>query len=459
MYRSLFNNFFVFLLLYVVFAGAQVNFLPVSGDYTYFKNDSTTAYVEFYISFYQGNLQYRQEHDTLYAKYRTGLLITQNGDTVQNSSHLYKNLVQDTSKLNLFNQFNDVFHSVLKPGTYTVRLRLEDMLAQRSGEYELTAFIPVIGHSLTLSGIQLAGSIQKSSDKKGLFYKNGIQVIPNAHNKFDVLHPMLYYYVELYNLDKYATYDVNYYVTNDKGDTVKQGKPRTRKIINTDQVEIGGFNALGLPAGVYTLSIAVNAGNGTDNTRVKKRFAVAKFHRKKEGTAAVLPDMDEAFTGMSRDELKQEFEAARYFASRDDKKLFDELEDSNAMRMFLTRFWRRMDKNNGRPYGSSRASFLKRRDKADARFSRSGQQGWKTDRGRVLIVYGEPDEIERHPSSSGTKPYEIWRYNQIQGGVYFVFVDNNGFGRYYLIHSTHRKELQNPYWENEVGIRDNGFYR
>lgn len=460
MYRSLFSKCVLTLFLLSPLLSAQTSFLPISADYAYFKNDSATAYVEFYISFYQGNLQYRQHQDSLYAQYRTRLLVLHKQDTVFQSAHLYKNLASDTSRLNLFNQFNDVFHALLPPGTYTARLQLEDLLAHRTGEYELTVFVPAFGRELAISGIQLAGSIQKSPQAQGLFYKNGMTVIPNAHNRFDVLHPMLYYYVELYNLDRFSSYHVSYYVTNLKGDTIKQGPPRQRAVKSGDQVEVGGFNAMGLPAGVYNLNIAVSGDAPRANTRISKRFAVVKLRRKPAASkGSSLPEMDEAFVGMSRDDLEKEFDQARYYASREEQKVFDELDNADAMRTFLTRFWQRQDKSRHQDAGNSRALFLRRLEEANARFSRSGQQGWKTDRGRVLILYGEPDEIERHPSTSGVKPYEIWKYNQIQGGVIFVFVDKNGFGRYYLIHSTHRKELQNPYWEKEVGIDGGGFYR
>jgi hypothetical protein len=76
-----------------------------------------------------------------------------------------------------------------------------------------------------------------------------------------------------------------------------------------------------------------------------------------------------------------------------------------------------------------------------------GKEGWQTDRGRVYILYAEPDEIERFPNSGDSKPYEIWHYNQIESGVIFVFIDRNGFGDYQLVHSTKRGELQDESWQ------------
>ena len=87
---------------------------------------------------------------------------------------------------------------------------------------------------------------------------------------------------------------------------------------------------------------------------------------------------------------------------------------------------------------------------ANQKFGNAMGEGWKTDRGRVLIIYGLPDEIERFPNTIDTKPYVIWRYHNLEGGAEFIFFDRNGFGRYELIHSTYRKELNNPSWFNII---------
>jgi hypothetical protein len=76
-----------------------------------------------------------------------------------------------------------------------------------------------------------------------------------------------------------------------------------------------------------------------------------------------------------------------------------------------------------------------------------GRNGWHTDRGRIYILYGEPDEVERFPNSDNVKPYEIWHYHQIESGVMFIFVDRTGSEDYTLVHSTKRGEVQDSNWE------------
>lgn len=84
---------------------------------------------------------------------------------------------------------------------------------------------------------------------------------------------------------------------------------------------------------------------------------------------------------------------------------------------------------------------------ANSNFSMGKKQGWRTDRGRVLLVYGHPDEIDRVPSDVNTKSYQIWRYYTIEGGALFVFVDLMRIRDYRLVHSTHRNEIQEPDWQ------------
>jgi len=74
--------------------------------------------------------------------------------------------------------------------------------------------------------------------------------------------------------------------------------------------------------------------------------------------------------------------------------------------------------------------YYRRIEYANAHFS-VVSPGWKSDRGRIYILYGRPDEIERHPMEIGLKPYEIWHY--YSSSHTFYFVDENGYGDYRLV--------------------------
>ncbi len=65
-------------------------------------------------------------------------------------------------------------------------------------------------------------------------------------------------------------------------------------------------------------------------------------------------------------------------------------------------------------------------------FSYTRKEGWKTDRGRVFIVFGPPDRVERGTPSRYTQgDYEVWYYDELREK--FVFLDEYGFGDFRLV--------------------------
>jgi hypothetical protein len=66
---------------------------------------------------------------------------------------------------------------------------------------------------------------------------------------------------------------------------------------------------------------------------------------------------------------------------------------------------------------------------ANQRFS-GHREGWRSDRGMIYILYGEPDAVEEYNFEINSKPYMIWLYYSVNRR--FVFIDNTGFGDYQL---------------------------
>ncbi len=111
---------------------------------------------------------------------------------------------------------------------------------------------------------------------------------------------------------------------------------------------------------------------------------------------------------------------------------------------FIDAFWERRNPNPGSEENTFKEEHYARFVYANERFA-GGTPGWKTDRGRVYIVYGPPDEREQYPAHTDTSPAtdalpqrfpaEVWRYNFIKGlgyGVFFVFLNKCGCSEYVL---------------------------
>lgn len=93
-------------------------------------------------------------------------------------------------------------------------------------------------------------------------------------------------------------------------------------------------------------------------------------------------------------------------------------------------FWRSRSPDTLTAYNVTMAEYYYRVDEAMRKFSTTRENdGYKTDRGRIYILYGQPQKSERmlQPNSS---PMEIWTYDRIRKR--FVFIDTAKNGNYVL---------------------------
>jgi GWxTD domain-containing protein len=138
-------------------------------------------------------------------------------------------------------------------------------------------------------------------------------------------------------------------------------------------------------------------------------------------------------------------EDVSYVISNEERSAFKALKTDEEREQFIEQFWLRRDPSPDTIENEFRDEHYERIAYANERFA-SGIPGWKTDRGRIYILYGKPDEIESHPSggtydrpieegggTTSTFPFEIWRYRYIEGignEVLLEFVDPSMSGEY-----------------------------
>ena len=138
-----------------------------------------------------------------------------------------------------------------------------------------------------------------------------------------------------------------------------------------------------------------------------------------------------------------------YIISPDERKAFLQLETNEEREQFIEAFWLRRSSNPDLPDNDFKEEHYRRIAYANEHFA-SGIPGWKTDRGRIYIIWGKPDEIESHPTggtydrpmeegggSTTTYPWERWRYRYLEGiqeNVELEFVDPTSKRRVSLDH-------------------------
>lgn len=118
----------------------------------------------------------------------------------------------------------------------------------------------------------------------------------------------------------------------------------------------------------------------------------------------------------------------RYIATDEEMKQLRKASSSERQRLWQE-FWKKKDPTPTTEENEIMDDYFKRIEYCKVHFSK-GDKGYKSDRARVYMKFGTPDQIESSSFERGTQPYEIWYYyNQ---NMRFVFVDASGFGEYVL---------------------------
>jgi GWxTD domain-containing protein len=144
-----------------------------------------------------------------------------------------------------------------------------------------------------------------------------------------------------------------------------------------------------------------------------------------------------------------------YIITDEERKAFKKLATDDERERFIEEFWRRRDPDPDTDENEFKEEYYERIAYSNEHFS-SGIPGWKTDRGRIWIMYGKPDERETHPmggsyerpsyeggGSTTTYPFEIWFYRYLAGvgsGVEIEFVDPTGSGEYRIARNPNEKD-------------------
>lgn len=126
-------------------------------------------------------------------------------------------------------------------------------------------------------------------------------------------------------------------------------------------------------------------------------------------------------------------EDVAYIIRDDEARAYQQLTTDEDRMAFIDEFWRKRDPNPATATNEAKEEHYRRIAYANIRFA-AGVPGWRTDRGRVYIVFGPPASIESHPTATvGNFPFEVWRYPRIEGvgeNVSIEFVDANLTGEY-----------------------------
>lgn len=361
------------------------------------------------------------------------------------------------------------------PGRYTWRVTVEDMNVERMGlVYKIknqkrqgkveggVDLGPWLFRNPALSGIDPAWEIAAAKERAA-FRKGPYDVYPHPSAYYGLFKNEVTGYYEIYDEAPPPggrSYHVRSLVLDAKGDTAFAGQDSLRVTSGTAWPHAIAIDASAYPAGHYRLILEIRREGGPAAATSTSEFDVlwardswrSDAHDYYDVAAGILLSSEEAshFRNLSMGEKEVRIETA----------------------------WRQADPSPETAENEARIEFLRRVAYANQQYT-IFVPGMFSDRGRVYIRYGEPDEvkIERMPVAGKTlgyvldssipqasrdaltktgsgmadsRPYEIWTYNSRTGkeasarfglnemtsGLKFVFTDEQGYGDYTLRYSS-----------------------
>jgi GWxTD domain-containing protein len=336
--------------------------------------------------------------------------------TQQTINEIYYNLTSSDSEAN-----NVVFTFNVKPAKYRLLLLLADKNSNISREFKEDIVVRTIdSNQLALSDIQVASLIEPSEENTN-FVKNGRKIISRPSRNFDSNFLFAQFYFEIYNLsmkteNQQNSFTFHYIVTDKRKDTIFEftndfSKPAKSSAINFT------VPTSDLAPGEYSLSIEV-----IDNDSQDKAITETYFFIDKSLINNQLADYDKAL------------EMLKVIANRKEIKKLKKTAQDNRQQA-LTNFWKSKDPTPGTTENEFMVEFYSRVDYTNKAFTVIGREGWKTDRGKIFLRYGQPDKINRSTSKYGWEKYEIWEYYRLD--LRYVFIDRNGFGDFQLVRNSY----------------------
>jgi GWxTD domain-containing protein len=453
----------LFVILFVISSSLFYANVTVYFNYAVFNTGSNKPYLETYLTISGNSVKYKSVNGGFQANVSVSW-ISKGLEVVKSSSYnLLSPLVIDSTNKQ---SFIDNQRFSLPNGNYVVEFTITDnaIPAKQTNHSEKITILFNRDKKIANSDIQVLESFTKAKTASNLS-KNGYELIPYTVNYYPKTQNSLKFYFETYNLDTVFTKNTKcvylYYIENSETLKIQNGfsgfQKQTAQHVNPllNQIDITN-----LPTGNYNLVIEVK--DSLNITHVQKKWF---FQRQSDavdksvvGINANIKTVEEYFnTVQTYDSLKQ-FTECLWPRSTTKEREWQQLQitkkEPSLMRSYLVDYWKAEAGDTANALALW-ISYYKSVLETKALFKCGKQMGYYTDRGRVYLQYGQPNQRSQVNSEPNTYPYEIWQYYRIYDKATGRFFSNKKFvfvnsaisdDCYKLIHSDLRGEIYDEKW-------------
>jgi GWxTD domain-containing protein len=417
-------------------------------------------YIEVQLNFVGYSLNYIEKENKTVAEVQVTQLFSQQDEIVR-----YDKYVLESPEVidSLVENFHDIQRFSLEPGEYTYELEIKDIHSKNEAiSVKKQIKIVDLSNKVSVSDITPAENVSATNpENTSVFSKMGYDIVPMTSNYYPTELEWMPYYVEVYNTADY--YDDSIFVVEqrikglDNGFDLEKYTRYYRYEANSIQPIVKVVDISMLPTGSYNLEINVL-------NRDKEIMATRQYNFDRNNTQEVN---NLAFEGIVMDPAFEEsipMDSTGYYVaslipiSRSGEvkniiKLLKE-KDNEKNKKYLQAFWKETTPES--PF-EGWIKYKAQVQSVEKLFATNYQVGFETDRGRVYLQYGQPNQVTERPSSPSEYPYEIWQYDKIGrfSNRRFVFYSPMNLNKdYRLLHSDMVGELQNYRWKFALNKRN-----
>ncbi|MCD6330498.1 MAG: GWxTD domain-containing protein [Candidatus Cloacimonetes bacterium] len=346
----------------------------------------------------------------------------------------------DLDKTSIYHDefFIDKMKATVTPGLYKFSIDIQDRVNEESITWEKT--LNTLNHThMNLSDIEISSFHQSDSTAEFQdFKRNNVLFLVNPNHLFDLVNDKGFtYYFEVFQ-------SVSTLENPLEGKWVFTVQDRDQNSIYNEEKEFSSTYTIKpfwkwvsvseWKNGAYSISLNLYSKDNPDDPIASRDDLIF---------------IQENQQDISQAEIDKEYRYAKYFLTNYEESLYENLDDEGRVE-FLKRFWEQNDPNPKTEQNEYKEEIIRRVNYANRNFSHYGD-GWKSDRGRIYIRQGKPEEVIDKSYEYDAKPYIIWKY-YIGGKRIYVFVDFTKLGNYKLVYVDNDDfEFSVPDWEDYLG--------
>ena len=388
------------------FSGVGVPFFNVEIFRSFTEDGQNNKIILYSEMLYDDITFIRQNDNSFNAKIEFVILILNDNEEQVHSKNLIKELNEWNYDLTNSREKKMILNEefTVPAGDYVIKVQANDLTSKKSINRKVEIKLKDISEkSVVLSDILLLENIVTDSTGKL------ISIVPKIKNNFPEKLEYFFIYYELYSAKVPKNVQIRYQFISKSEEVTLDSLIviQAEKIVSSHYFKIEKKR---LQKNNYNIVLKLE-----DNDDSSERRKLISFYW--------------VTTPQSSEDISLALRQMRYIISGDslDKYLDAEIEEQ---KLFFKTYWELRDPNPNSTVNELMEEYFGRVNQSNREFSTFENNGWLTDRGRLLIKFGHPDDVERHPFELHTNPYVIWRYYSLR--KIFLFTDRTGFGDYQL---------------------------